>query len=112
MGNQRRSKSLSRSSSPSPDRIPSWTVPEGVPRNVVSRRLSGSRTQRTHTSPVPFPQLGRPLRDGERQLLTVLADEYVRSLLLLHTEADQKEEPVKTTPPPRITRKGEEHGDL
>lgn len=114
MGNQTRSKSLSPSSSPSPDCIPSGEAPDGVPRTskVVSRRLSESRTQRPYTSPFPFPQLGRPLREGERQLLTVLAEEYVSSMLLLRTEADKMEEAAKTIPSPRITRKGGGNGDL
>lgn len=114
MGNQTRSKAPSPSSSPSPDRIPSGEAPAGVPhtRKGTSRRLSGSRTQRPYASPFPFRQLGRPLREGERQLLTVLAGEYVSSILLLRIEADKKEEAAKTIPPPHITRKGGGNGDL
>jgi hypothetical protein len=109
VGNQRRSKSLSPSLSASPDRIPSGEAPGSVPRKTASKRLSESRTQ--IPSPFPFRQLGRPLWEGERQLLTVLAGEYVSSLLLLSTETD-KEEPIKTIPPPRITRKGGKNGHL
>lgn len=114
MGNQTRSKSLSPSSSPSPDCIPSGETPDRVPRTskVASRRLSGSRTQRPYASPFPFRQLGRPLREGERQLLTVLAGECVSSILLLRIEADKKDEAAKTIPPPRITPKGGGNGDL
>ena len=115
MGNQRRSrKSLSPSSSPSPDRIPSGEAPDGVPRTskVASRRLSGSRTQSPYASPFLFRQLGRPLREGERQLLTVLAGECVSSILMLRIEADKKGEPAKTIPPTRITAKGGGSGDL
>ena len=112
MGNQRRSKSLS-SSSTSPDRIPE--VPGGVlsSSTVASKRLTGSPTRRPYSSPFPFRKLGRPLREGERQLLTVLAGEYVSSLLQLNTEAD-KEVPTKTIPPPHITRtrKGGGNGEL
>ncbi len=115
MGNQRRSKkSLSLSSSPSPDRIHSGVASECVSltSKVASRRLSGSRTQNPYASPFPFRQLGRPLREGERQLLTVLAGECVASILMLRIEADKKEEPAKTIPPPSITRKGGGNGNL
>ena len=102
MGNQRRSKSLSPSSSASPDRIPSAEAPGGVPctSTAASRRLSGSRTQRPDASPCPFRQLERPLREGEWQLLTVLAAEYVSSILLPRIEGDKKDEAAKTIPPP------------
>ncbi len=115
MGNQTRSKSLSASSSPSPDCIPSGEAPSGVPRTskVALRRLSGSRTQRPYAAPFPFRQLGRPLREGERQLLTVLACECVSAILLLRIEADKKKGSAETAPPPRITPKGGgENGDL
>ena len=61
-----------------------------------------------------FRQLGRPLREGERQLLTVLAGECVSSILLLRIEADKKDEAAKTIPPPHITqtRKGGGNGEL
>jgi hypothetical protein len=105
VGNQRRSKkSLSPSSSLSPDRIHS-----GVASECVS--LTGTRT-RPYSSPFPFRQLGRPLREGERQLLTVLAGECVGSILMLRIEADKKEEPAKTIPPPSITRKGGGNGNM
>lgn len=116
MGNQTRSKSLSPDSSPSLDRIPSGEVPAGVPRigKVTSRRLSGSRTPRPYASPFPLRQLGRPLREGERQLLTVLARECVSSIVLRPIEADKKDEAAKTILPPHITRtrKGGGNGEL
>ena len=76
MGNQTRSKSLFPSST-SPDRI--GEDPGGVlsSSTAASKRLNGSRTQIPYASPFPFRKLGRPLREGERQLLTVLAGEYV-----------------------------------
>ncbi len=79
---------------------------------VASRRRSGSGTQSPSASPFPFRQLGRPLREGERQLLTVLAGEGVSSILPLRREADKKEEPAKTIPLPRITPTGGRNGDL
>ena len=116
MGNQTRSKSLSPDSSTSPDSVPSGAVPDSVPHTskVASRRLSGSRTQRRYASPFPLRQLGRPLREGERQLLTVLAGQCVSSILLLRIEADKKDEATKTIPPPHITRtrKGGGNGKL
>lgn len=105
MGNQRRAKkSLSPSSCLSPDEIHSGVAPECL-------SLTGTRTK-PYASPLPFRQLGRPLREGERQLLTMLAGECVSSMLLFCIEADKKEEPAKTIPPPSITRKGGESGDL
>lgn len=102
MGNQSRSKSLPSSSSKSPNCIPSGEAPDDAPRTskVASKRLTGSSTQ------TPFRKLGRPLWEGERQILTVLASECVSAILLSCIEADKKEELAKTTPP-CITRKGE-----
>jgi hypothetical protein len=116
VGNQTRSKSLSPDSSPSPDCIPSGEVPDGVPHTskVASRRLSGSRTQRPYASPFPLRQLGRPLREGELQLLTVLAGECASSIILLRIEADKQDEAAKIIPPPHITRtrKGGGNGEV
>jgi len=94
--NQRRSRK-SLSVSPSPHRIPLGKAPDSLPcpSTVASRRQSESGTQNPSAPPVPLRQLGRPLREGERQLLTVLADECVREMLLLGIEADKKEEPAK-----------------
>lgn len=84
MGHQNRSRSLSHSSPPSADRIPSGKAPDGR-TNVASKRLPRFGAQiRPHTS-FSFRQLGRSLREGERQLLTVLAQEYLSSILVLST---------------------------
>jgi hypothetical protein len=114
--NQRRSNSLSPSPSASPDRIPAGEAPDGVrhTKTAESRRPSRPRTSKPYSSPFPFRQLGRPLREGERQLLTVLAEECVDSILPFSTEDDKQEEPSKTIPPSRITRtrKGGRDGNL
>lgn len=105
MGNQPRSNSRSFSSSSpdtAPDRISSGGAPAGVPRDVASRRLSGSRTLRPDASSYSFRQLGRPLREGERQLLTLLAAECVDSILKLGMEASQM------TPSPIEPNEGED----
>ena len=115
MGNQIHSKSLSPDFPPSPDRIPSEEAPDGMPHTstVASRRLSGSRTQGPSASPFPLRQLGRPLREGERQLLTLLAVECVSADLLLRIEADKQNEAAKTIPPiTRIRKGGRKNGEM
>ena len=85
MGHQNRSRSLSPPSSPSPDSIPSGKAPGVLRTKVASKRLPRFRGQTRVRSSFSFRQLGRPLQDGERQILTVLAREYVSTLLVLST---------------------------